>query len=141
MMTLMAQHEGDVISVVCGDGTQLPFATETFSSVVAILVLHHLKTAESQDRMLSEVMRVLRPGGVFVGFEITDGWMNRMVHMGSTFTPFSPVAAFGRLTATGFAKISVNIRSGAFRFSARKMRGSESRRRSGDRRSREGRAC
>jgi ubiquinone/menaquinone biosynthesis C-methylase UbiE len=120
IMKSMAQHRRDGISAVCGDGTQLPFAAETFSSAVAILVLHHLKSAELQDRMLGEVMRVLRPGGVFVGFEITDGWMNRVVHVGSTFTPFSPVAAYGRLAAAGFAKISVNIRSGAFRFSAEK---------------------
>jgi hypothetical protein len=71
-----------------------------------------------QDRMLAEVMRVLRPGGAFVGFEITDGCMNRVVHIGSTFTPFSPGGAFGRLTAAGFAKISLDMRIGAFRFSA-----------------------
>src|ERR1700757_2721787 len=48
MTKMIAQHEGNGMSAVCGDGTQLPFATETFSSVVVILVLHHLKTAESQ---------------------------------------------------------------------------------------------
>ena len=117
---IRAQMEADGVEIVCGDGAQLPFGEEQFSSVVAILVLHHLKSVELQERMLREVMRVLRPGGVFVGFEIGDSWVNRIGHIGSTFTPFTPEAAFGRLTAAGFEKVSVDVRSGAFRFSAGK---------------------
>jgi SAM-dependent methyltransferase len=122
LLKFMEQHQADGIGVVCGDGAQLPFAPDTFTSVVAILVLHHLKSAELQGRTLGEVMRVLQPGGVFAGFEITDSWVNRLGHIGSTFTPLSPAAAFGRLTAAGFAKISVDIRRGAFRFHAAKAR-------------------
>jgi len=122
LLKFMKQYRADGIGVVCGDGAQLPFAPDTFTSVVAILVLHHLKSAELQDRALGEVMRVLRPGGVFAGFEITDSWVNRLVHIGSTFTPLSPAAAFGRLTVAGFAKISVDLHRGAFRFRAAKAR-------------------
>jgi ubiquinone/menaquinone biosynthesis C-methylase UbiE len=120
LLRFMEQHQADGIGLVCGDGTQLPFAAETFTSAVAILVLHHLTSAELQDRMLGEVLRVLRPGGAFAGLEITAGWVNRLAHIGSTFTPFSPEAAVGRLAAAGFAKISVDLRSGAFRFCAGK---------------------
>lgn len=113
-------HDGG-IEVVCGDGAQLPFEAERFSAVTAILVLHHLKSVELQDRVLREVNRVLWPGGVFVGFEIEDGWTHRIGHVGSTFTPFT--AAVVRLRGAGFEGVSVDVRSGAFRFCATKPRG------------------
>lgn len=118
ILKLKRQHDGDGVSAVCGDGAGLPFASDTFSSVVAILLLHHLKSAELQNRMLAETMRVLRPGGVLVGFEITDSWMNRVVHIRSTFTPFAPAPAMAQLTETGFGKVSVDVRGGVYRFSA-----------------------
>jgi len=114
--------EGAGVAAVCGDGTQLPFAAETFSSVTAILVMHHLRSVELQDRLLAEVARVLRPGGPFVGFEILDSWMNRVIHVGSTFTPFAPATARERMTAGGFGSVMVDVRRGAFRFSAWKVR-------------------
>ena len=117
---LRSKEWGEGVEIVCGDGTQLPFAAEQFSSVAAILVLHHLKSLEAQDKMLGEVLRVLRPGGVFVGFEIGDTLMNRIGHIGSTFTPFSAEAAYGRLTAAGFSGITVDVRDRAHRFSAEK---------------------
>ncbi len=40
----------------------LPYAENTFDRVLASLVLHHL-TAENKNKTLSEVFRVLRPGG------------------------------------------------------------------------------
>jgi len=111
------------VEIVCGDGGQLPFEAERFSCASLILVLHHLKSVQLQDRMLGEVMRVLRPGGALVGFEIVDSRMNRIGHIGSTFTPLTAKAAFERLTAAGFARVSVNVRGGAFRFSGAKAPG------------------
>jgi len=101
-----------------GDGSQLPFPADTFSSVIAVLVLHHMKTRELQDQMMAEVFRVLRPGGIFVTFEVTDSWIHRVGHFRSTFTPISPGSAFARLTAAGFSRISVDFRGGGFRLSA-----------------------
>ena len=106
------------VVAVHGDATQLPFASQTFSSAVAILVLHHLKSRQLQDRAFTEIFRVLRPGGVFVAFEITDGWIHRVGHIRSTFTPVSPGSAFARLSAAGFTPITLDVRKGAFRFSA-----------------------
>jgi hypothetical protein len=63
---------------------------------------------------------VLRPGGSFFAFEINDGWIHRAAHYRSTFTPVTPGSAFARLTKAGFAKISVDFRSGGFRVSARR---------------------
>jgi SAM-dependent methyltransferase len=53
-----------------GDGRHLPFADATFDAAWALFVLHHLEFA-GQTMILSEVSRVLRPGGVFVLAEDT----------------------------------------------------------------------
>jgi SAM-dependent methyltransferase len=117
---LKANHHCAELTAFCGDAAALPFAEQFFSSAVAILVLHHLKSRELQDRALAEVHRVLRPGGSFFAFEINDGWIHRAAHFKSTFTPVTPGSAFARLTRVGFSKISVDFRSGGYRMSARR---------------------
>jgi len=115
---LRAQHNGGPGGALRGDAAQLPFAPRSFSSAIAILVLHHLRSRELQDRMFAEVYRVLRPGGVFLAFEINDSWVHRVGHFRSTFTPVSAGSAFARLTRAGFSRISVDFRRGAFRLGA-----------------------
>jgi SAM-dependent methyltransferase len=117
---LKARHQCDQLTPLCGDAATLPFADQTFSSAVAILVLHHLKSRDLQDRALTEVHRVLRPGGSFFAFEINDGWIHRAAHYKSTFTPVTPGSAFARLTKVGFSKISVDFRGSGYRVSARR---------------------
>jgi SAM-dependent methyltransferase len=120
LQKLKAKHQCSELTALCGDAATLPFADQSFSSVVAILVLHHLKSRELQDRALAEVHRVLRPGGSFFAFEISDDWIHRVAHYKSTFTPVSPGSAFARLTKVGFSKISVDFRRGGYRMSARR---------------------
>jgi len=117
---LKAKHQCAEVTPLCGDAATLPFADQSFSSAVAILMLHHLKSRELQDRALAEVHRVLRPGGSFFAFEINDGWIHRAAHYKSTFTPVTAGSAFARLTKVGFYKISVDFRSGGYRVSARR---------------------
>jgi len=120
LQRLKAKHGCAEVTALCGDAAKLPFADQSFSSAVAILVLHHLKSRELQDRALAEVHRVLRPGGSFFAFEINDGWVHRAAHFKSTFTPVTPGSAFARLTRVGFSKISVDFRGGGYRVSARR---------------------
>ena len=54
-------------SVVTADVTELPFTEDSFDSVVSCLMLHHVVDWE---RAIAEVARVLRPGGVFVGYDL-----------------------------------------------------------------------
>ena len=96
----------------------LPFADGAFSSAVSVLVLHHLRSSEPQDQAFAEVHRVLQPGGHFCAFDIQDGWLNRMAHIKSTFVPVQPQTVAARLTAAGFANVSLDLRSRAFRFHA-----------------------
>jgi SAM-dependent methyltransferase len=118
LVAKLAQKNGGNASVVQGDAAALPFANGTFTSAVAVLVLHHLRSSELQDRAFTEVHRVLRPGGRFCAFDIQDGWLNRIAHIKSTFVPIQPRTVVARLTAVGFANVSLDLRSGAFRFHA-----------------------
>jgi ubiquinone/menaquinone biosynthesis C-methylase UbiE len=104
--------------VVQGDASVLPFAESTFSTAVAILVLHHLRTHEAQERALREIFRVLRPGGAFLAVEIEDGWLNRIAHIRSTFVPLRAREVPARFAAAGFCDVTYSIRHGAFRVKA-----------------------
>jgi SAM-dependent methyltransferase len=115
---LNTQNRAARFSAVQGDGARLPFASATFSSILAILVLHHLRSVEMQNQMFVEALRVLRPGGVFIAFEIPDNRLHRLGHIRSTFTPLAPSSVFPRLSAAGFSKIALEVRSGGFRVTA-----------------------
>jgi ubiquinone/menaquinone biosynthesis C-methylase UbiE len=107
--------------VVRGDAAALPFADETFSSAIAILVLHHLKSIELQDRAFAETYRVLRPGGIFFVLEISDTWLHRVGHFKSTFVPISVSEVPARLAKAGFSGVVCDHRHGAFRIRARRQ--------------------
>ena len=119
---LGARMNGSNATAIQGDAATLPFADKTFSSAIAILMLHHLRSNELQDRAFAETWRVLRPGGVFLAFDIQDGWMHRVAHIRSTFVPLVPASAFARLTAAGFSKVTVDIQRGGFRIRALRAR-------------------
>jgi ubiquinone/menaquinone biosynthesis C-methylase UbiE len=55
-------------SVQTADATAMPFPDDSFDSVVSCVMLHHIVDWE---RAVAEVARVLRPGGIFVGYDLT----------------------------------------------------------------------
>lgn len=57
---LQGARQRGLRALVCGDGEVLPFADESFGAVVSGYFSANLM---DRDRMLSEVARVLRPGG------------------------------------------------------------------------------
>lgn len=109
-------HDG--ISVLQADAARLPFPDSTFSSAISVLMLHHLTTPEAQDSAFREILRVLRPGGVFLALEIQNTWFNRLTHTRSTFVPVVPATAHARLTSAGFWRVTVDFRGSAFRIRA-----------------------
>jgi ubiquinone/menaquinone biosynthesis C-methylase UbiE len=115
---LGARVNGTNAAVIQGDAAALPFPDEIFSSAIAILMLHHLRSSQLQDQALTEIARVLRPGGVFLAFEIQDSWLHRVGHIKSTFVPLDPRSASVRLKAAGFSHRTVEFQRGGFRIRA-----------------------
>jgi len=105
-------------AVLQGDASTLPFAPKTFSSAIAVLMLHHLRSHELQERAFAEIFRVLKPGGAFLAVEIEDGWLHRVIHIRSTFVPVASASISARLEAAGFSRADLASRSGAFRLRA-----------------------
>ena len=105
-----------------GDASALPFPEKTFSAAIAVLMLHHLKSPDLQERAFAEIFRVLRPGGVFLAIEIPDAWFHRIGHIRSTFVPVAPSSAPARLAAAGFSSVSIDFLRGAYRMRALRAR-------------------
>ena len=108
------------VTVVHGDATALSLPDERFSAAVAFTMLHHVPSSALQDRLLSEVYRVLRPGGVFIGSDSRTSRMFELVHLFDTLVPIDPTTFGARLARIGFSDVSVdaNERSPRFRFRA-----------------------
>jgi ubiquinone/menaquinone biosynthesis C-methylase UbiE len=64
-------------SVRTADATAMPFPDESFDSVVSCLMLHHIIDWE---RAVAETARVLRPGGIFVGYDLTRTVLMSLFH-------------------------------------------------------------
>jgi SAM-dependent methyltransferase len=112
---------GDSVDVVQGDATQMPFEDARFSGAACFTMLHHVPSAELQDRLFAEVFRVLRPGAVFAGTDsIGTGPIFKLIHIGDTLVPVDPDSLPARLEAAGFTEPRVKIGGRSFKFAARK---------------------
>jgi SAM-dependent methyltransferase len=80
-MVTAAQHRlrkfGSRGAVQRADATALPFPDESFDAVVSLLMLHHVVVWE---RCVAESARVLRPGGIFIGYDLVRSWPASIVH-------------------------------------------------------------
>jgi SAM-dependent methyltransferase len=97
----------DHVEIVEGDGTDLAYADGRFSGATSFSMLHHVPTADLQDRLFAEVCRVLRPGGVFVAVDSLGSDALCEFHEGDTYNPVDPAGVAARLTAAGFAAAEV----------------------------------
>jgi SAM-dependent methyltransferase len=107
---------GAGLAVVQADATRLPFGGGRFSAVACFTMLHHVPSVAAQDRMLAELWRVLRPGGLLAGTDGMDTPARRRRHVGDVFVPADPAALPRRLRAAGFADPEVEADPGADRF-------------------------
>ena len=96
------------VQVRTADVTALPFGDDAFDSVVSFLMLHHV--IEWREA-LEEVTRVVRPGGTFVGYDLTDTATARLVHRldGSPHRIIRPSELRDGLTAAGFGESSIRL--------------------------------
>jgi ubiquinone/menaquinone biosynthesis C-methylase UbiE len=108
------------VAVVAGDATTMPFADSQFSGSASFTMLHHVPSIALQDKLLREVWRVLRPGGVFVGTDSLQNLFMRIIHFGDTLVPVDPDTFGARLEAAGFVVLQIVKSKDAFRFHARR---------------------
>lgn len=69
---------GDRAVVQQADATGLPFPDGSFDTVLSFIMLHHVVDWE---KALAEVLRVVRPGGSLVGYDIQPSLVLRLVHV------------------------------------------------------------
>lgn len=117
---LNARLKGSNVRVIEGDATKMPFADSEFSGAVSFTMLHHVPSAELQNKVLAEVLRVLKPGGFFVGSDSLQSWFMRIIHIGDTLVPVDPDTFGARLESAGFETLEVQKDRQSFRFCARR---------------------
>ena len=97
------------VEVVQGDATAMIFADNSFDSAGSFTMLHHVPTAELQNRLFSEVLRVLRPGGVLIGSDSLPSDGLHQFHEADTYNPIDPAWFVGRLLTLGYTNITVRV--------------------------------
>ena len=95
------------VEIVDGDGTALTFDDGRFTAAACFTMLHHVPTAELQDRLLAEVHRVLRPGAPLVAGDSIANPDLEAHHEGDTYNPIDPDGLRARLEAAGFSEVEV----------------------------------
>lgn len=95
------------VEIINGDATQLTFPDGTFTGAACFTMLHHVPTAELQDRLFAEVARVLRPGAALVASDSLGSDELAVAHDGDTYNPVDPTTLPDRLAVAGFGDIEV----------------------------------
>ena len=68
---------GDRAAVQQADANALPFEDDSFDTVLTFIMLHQAVTWE---QVLAEAVRVLKPGGTLLGYDLVNGWTARTLH-------------------------------------------------------------
>jgi SAM-dependent methyltransferase len=119
--SLSRRTSGHNVTVVRQDATAMSFLDATFDGAVSFTMLHHVSSEATQNRLLAEVARVLRPGGVFAGTDSLYSRSFRLLHLFDTMVVVDPVTFPERLRKAGFTDVQVDVMQPyAFRFRARK---------------------
>lgn len=109
------------VSVEVADVTALPFGNGQFNVVTSYLMLHHVI---DWANALTEIGRVLRPGGVFIGYDLTDSRLARVIHRvdRSPHRILTPEELSQGLVVAGFSAVQLRLsaRSHLVRFHAQK---------------------
>ncbi|MEX1008133.1 MAG: class I SAM-dependent methyltransferase [Acidimicrobiia bacterium] len=107
---------GDRALVRQASAIDLPFPDESFDMVLSFIMLHHVVEWESA---LTEALRVLRPGGVLVGYDLLSTLPLRALHRaeGQPFRMMT-IEAFGAVLSELPLEQST-VRPGLARFAVR----------------------
>lgn len=97
------------VEVVNQDATRLNFPEDSFDCAGSFTMLHHLPTTVDQNRLLAELLRVLRPGGVLVGSDSVHSVELHAFHEGDVYNPVDPGTLLTRLQTLGYERITVSV--------------------------------
>ena len=118
--SLTTRLAGTNVEVLRGDAAALPFEDERFSAVTCFSVLHHVPSADHQDRILGEVLRVLKPGAGLFATDARDTPRIRDAHDDDVFVPMPPDTVVARLERIGFRDVVLEVADYEIRLSAAK---------------------
>jgi len=65
-----AEGVADKVEIRTGDIRELPFEQGTFDVVVTISVVHNMENAVDRRRALDEMLRILKPGGALLIYDV-----------------------------------------------------------------------
>jgi SAM-dependent methyltransferase len=109
---------GTNVEVVHADATASGLASNRFSAATCFSMLHHVPSAQIQDRLFAEVHRMLRSAGAFIGTDSVDSEPIRQFHVDDVFVPVDPDTLGSRLEAVGFMNVGVDVAEYQVRFNA-----------------------
>lgn len=120
LATPLAERLGGTnVDVLCADATATGLPGGSFAAATSFTMLHHVPSADEQDRLFAEVARLLRPGGLFVGMDSVDSEGLRLAHADDVFVPVDPGTLPARLRSAGFDAVDVELYDLGMRFVAR----------------------
>lgn len=102
-----------------GFADQLPYKKESFDRIFSSFMFHHLNEQE-RENMLREVLRVLKPAGLFhlVDFTVNDashGFLDRLFRSHAQMKDNSDERILGLMSHTGFTN-PVKVKEGNMLF-------------------------
>jgi ubiquinone/menaquinone biosynthesis C-methylase UbiE len=106
---LAERYAGTNVEAIATDATDLPFPDGTFDAAATFTMLHHVPTVVGQQRLLEELVRVLRPGGLLVGADSLASDELREFHCGDTYNPVEPGRLLRWLHRLGCRPITISV--------------------------------
>jgi SAM-dependent methyltransferase len=107
------------VTTVFGDATAALFDEGWFDSAGCFTMLHHVTSNAAQNRLLTEILRVIRPGGALIASDSLPSDGLHQFHEADTYNPVEPGTLIVRLQTIGFDRITVNV-DGTLKFIAHK---------------------
>jgi SAM-dependent methyltransferase len=106
---LADRFRGTNVEVLQGDATRLHFDDDSFDSAGCFTMLHHVPTVTLQNRLLGEILRVLRPGGVLIASDSLPSTDLHEFHADDTYNPIEPASLLTRLQTLGYGEMTVSV--------------------------------
>jgi SAM-dependent methyltransferase len=106
--------EDRFIGVLRGDATRLPFDDGSFDTVLTSEVLEHI---QDDVTALSEMVRVLRPGGLFAAS--VPSWLPEMINWRLSDEYHAPIAVGGHVRIYSLAELSAKLKAAGLEVTGR----------------------